>query len=180
MEVPIGLRIRPELGNDCVKITRLNEIAFGRPDESRLIELLRQNPMYIKGFSLVAVLEDKPVGHILLYPVLIRGEARIFRSLALVSLAVLPEYQGKGIGSALVNSGLDEARAGKYTSAVVRGCGDFFPRFGFIPASIFGISPPFIVADEAFLAMELFPGGLRGVVGTVDYPAEFSEFRFLS
>lgn len=175
MEAPEGLIIRPELSNDYGKITELNNRAFGRPGEGRLVEALRHNHLFIKGLSLVAVLQGKLVGHILFFPILIRGEGKIFRSLALAPMAVLPQYQRIGIGTALVSTGIDEARAGKHGSVIVLGHRDYYPRFGFIPASRYGIFPPFPVPDDVFLAIELFPEGLKGVKGTVEYPPEFGE-----
>lgn len=174
METPAELTIRPELSNDYAKITQINEQAFGQPGEGRLVEALRHNPLFIKGLSLVALFDRKLVGHILFFPILIKGEGKIFRSLALAPMAVLPEFQRMGIGTALVLSGLDEARAGKFGSVIVLGHRDYYPRFGFRPASGFGIFPPINVPDDAFFAMELQPDGLSGVNGTVEYPFEFS------
>lgn len=175
MEAPAGLIIRPELNSDYRRITELYDITFGQPAEGKLVEALRCTHLFIKGLSLVAILEGKPVGHILFYPILIRGEGKVFRSLALAPMAVLPEYQNIGIGSALVITGLDEARAGKFNSAIVLGHRDYYPRFGFRRASVYGIFPPFEVPEDVFFAMELQPGGLEGVRGTVEYPPEFAE-----
>ncbi|NTW23626.1 MAG: N-acetyltransferase [Lentimicrobium sp.] len=175
MDTLTGLILRPELGNDYGDITALNNIAFGQSMEGRLVEALRRNPHFIKGLSLVAVIDGKLVGHILFFPILIKGEGKVFRSLALAPMSVLPEYQGKGIGSALVNLGLEEARADGFDSVIVLGHRDFYPRFGFVPASRFGISPPYEVPDEVFFAMELYPGSLQGVIGMVEYPPEFAE-----
>jgi putative acetyltransferase len=58
---------------------------------------------------------------------------------------------------------------------IVLGHRDYYPRFGFVPASRFGISPPFEVPDGVFFAMELYPGSLQGVIGMVEYPPEFAE-----
>ncbi len=174
METPAGLTIRPELSNDYAKITQINDKAFGQPVEGKLVEALRHNPLFIKGLSLVAILDRKLVGHILFSPILIKGEGKVFRSLALSPMAVLPEIQRMGIGTALVYSGLDEARAGKFGSVIVLGHRDYYPRFGFRPASGFGIFPPFDLPDDLFFAMELQPDGLSGVNGIVEYPPEFS------
>lgn len=175
MELPEGLIIRPELSSDYPKITRLNDLAFGQPGEGKLVEALRTNPLFIKGLSLVAIISHEVVGHILFFPVLIRSENKVFRSLALAPMSVLPGFQGKGIGTALVNAGLDEAKAGKFDSVIVLGHRDYYPRFGFKPASGFGIVPPFEVPDDVFFAMELRPEGLSGVTGMVEYPEEFSK-----
>jgi len=174
MDSPDGLLIRPELKGDYEKITGLNDFAFGQKGEGRLVETLRRNPLFIKGLSLVALLEGNLVGHILFFPVLIRDGQKVFRSLALAPMAVLPGYQCKGIGTALVNTGIDEAREGKHRSVIVLGHREYYPRFGFRPAIHYGIIPPFNVPSDVFFAIELLPGGLEGVSGIVEYPPEFS------
>lgn len=174
METLSGLILRPELSNDFGDITELHNKAFGQALEGRLVEVLRRNPHFIKGLSLVAVLNGKLLGHILFFPVLIKGEGKVFRSLTLASVSVLPEYQGQGIGSALVNLGIEEARVDGFDSVIVLGHRDYYPRFGFVPASRYGITPPFEVPDDVFFAMELHPGALQGVNGMVEYPPEFA------
>ncbi|MHC1775411.1 MAG: GNAT family N-acetyltransferase [Lentimicrobium sp.] len=174
MELPEGLIIRPELSSDYSKITRLNDLAFGQPGEGKLVEALRTNPLFIKGLSLVAIINGQVVGHILFFPVLIRSNNKVFRSLVLAPMSVLPGFQGKGIGSALVYAGLDEATAGKFDSVVVLGSWDYYTRFGFKPACGFGIVPPFEAPDDVFFALELRPDGLSGVNGMVEYPGEFA------
>ena len=62
----------------------------------------------------------------------------------------------------------------KYTSIIVLGHSDYYPRFGFVPASTFGIKPPFEVPDTAFMALELLPNSLKGKEGTVKYPKEYN------
>ncbi len=175
IKIPEGLFIRPELSNDYQSITELNVKAFGQPGEAKLVEDLRRNPQFIKGLSLVAVLDGKLLGHILFFPIIIRNTDKVYRSLALAPMAVLPDYQGRGIGSALVIAGIDEARAGKFGSVIVMGHRDYYPRFGFKKASQYGIFPPFVVPDDVFFALELQPGALERVKGIVEYPLEFAE-----
>ncbi len=175
MRIPAGLIIRPELSNDYNKITSLYDQAFEQAVEGKLVEALRRNPLFIKGLSLIAILGDQVVGHILFFPVFIKGGNNIFRSLSLAPMSVLPGFRAKGIGSALMYAGLDEAKAGKFDSVVVPGPRSFYPHFGFKPASLFEINPPPGIPDDLFFAMELRPEGLSGVKGMVDYPDEFSR-----
>lgn len=176
MDSPAGLLIRPELKGDYEKITGLNDLAFGQKREGRLVETLRRNPLFIKGLSLVALLEGNLVGHILFFPVLIRDGHKVFRSLVLAPLSVLPGYQRKGIGTALVNAGIDEAREGKHRSVIVSGRREYYTRFGFRPAILYGILPPVNLSADLFFALELIPEGLDGLSGIVEYPPEFSGF----
>jgi len=62
-----------------------------------------------------------------------------------------------------------------FKSVIVLGHDKYYPKFGFKPASIWGIKAPFDVSDEFFMALELEDGSLRGVTGTVVYGKEFFE-----
>src|SRR5262245_14074174 len=100
--------IRPEQPNDMDSIRRVVELAFGRPDEARLVDALRENDKFT--LSLVAVIDDKVVGHILFTPVTIDSGDQSLAAIGLAPLAVLPELQSQGVGSALTHAGLDELR----------------------------------------------------------------------
>jgi putative acetyltransferase len=88
-------------------------------------------------------------------------------------MAVLPERQKQGLGSLLVRSGLARCQLKGIHWVVVVGHPSYYPRFGFVPASRFGIRCAYEVPDEAFMAAELEVGALRGVSGTVHYEPEF-------
>jgi putative acetyltransferase len=80
-----------------------------------------------------------------------------------------------GIGSKLIEYGIKAAKKAGYGSIIVVGHSDYYPRFGFVPASTFGIKPPFEVPDNAFMALELLPNSLKGKQGTVKYPKEYND-----
>jgi putative acetyltransferase len=88
-------------------------------------------------------------------------------------MAVLPELQRRGIGSLLVRQGLEECRRADHERMVVLGHPDYYPRFGFVPASRFGIRSEYVVPDDVFMALELRPEAFEGVSGTVKYAEEF-------
>ena len=165
-----SLEIRTERPADLPAIDQVNVAAFGRPDEARIVAALRDAAGFDPALSLVATVDGRPVGHLLLTPVTIAGEAEFDDVVALAPMAVLPALQRRGIGSGLVRAGLELARARGPPAGLVVGPPEYYPRFGFVPASRFGIRPPFEVPDEAFLAREVAPGGLAGVAGTVKYP----------
>ncbi len=169
------LCIRPETSGDYETIGRINEAAFGRDAESRLVETLRRTDAFLPELSLVAELEGVPVGYILFYPVRIRAEASSFPTLALAPMAVLPEYQNKRIGSTLVIAGLRYAQEGGHRSVIVLGHPAFYHKFAFKTASEWGIEPPFDVPDVSFMALELVLGELEGKAGVVEYPAAFDD-----
>jgi len=169
------LEIRPETEEDFTKITEVNDLAFGQKNEGILVERLRKTDSFISELSLVAELEGKIVGHILFYPVTIRSADSEFLSLSLGPMAVVPELQRLGIGSQLVTEGLHAAKRFGHRSVIVLGHPEYYPRFGFKPASRWNIKTPFDAPDEAFLALELVNNELKDKGGTVEYPEEFTD-----
>lgn len=168
------LVIRPEQPDDYAAIAEVNRLAFGQDDEARLVAALRRSEDFIPELSLVAARGDRLVGYILFTRIVIRGEEADVESLALAPLAVRPECQKRGVGSALVQHGLEACRRAGHGSVVVLGHAEYYPRFGFVPAAPKGIRAPFPVPEEAFMVVELVPGALAGLTGTVVYPPAFS------
>ena len=84
------LTIRPEQPADREQVFQVNQQAFGQPDEARLVEALHRSPAFIPELSLVAVDDERVVGHILLSRVAVRGETTRLEALALAPMAVLP------------------------------------------------------------------------------------------
>jgi putative acetyltransferase len=171
--------IRPEAPADRAGVFLVNQQAFGRDNEARLVDALRRSPAFVPGLSLVALAgpeaSDAIVGHILFTRIAIKEGMQAHAALALAPMAVLPSHQNRGIGSALVRRGLEEARRRGERIVVVVGHPGYYPRFGFVPAFAFGIRAPFDVRREAFMTLPLEPEALRDVRGMVEYPVEFSE-----
>jgi putative acetyltransferase len=165
--------IRPELPKDFATVFTIHQRAFGRPEEARLVEELRcgADPK----ISLVAVLDNRVVGHIFFSPVTIEGQALSPAALGLAPMAVMPELQNQGIGSQLVRAGLDAARRAGHGVVVVLGHSHYYPRFGFEVASRRNLYCEFPAPDEAFMVAELISGALRGVSGVVKYLPAFSQ-----
>ena len=161
--------IRPEQSADSAAIRLVLEQAFGQPAEASLVDNLRANGKAI--VSLVAVENDQVVGHILFSEATIDAVTII----GLAPLAVLPSYQKQGFGTLLTNAGIEACRKAGYTAMIVLGHPEYYPRFGFVPASRFGISSEYNVRDEVFMAMELQPGALSKCAGVAKYQPEFSE-----
>jgi len=88
-------------------------------------------------------------------------------------MAVLPTHQRRGIGSALVRQGLERCRRMGCSAVVVLGHPEYYPRFGFVPASRYGISSEYDVPDEVFMAIEIEPGALQGLSGRAAYDDAF-------
>lgn len=166
--------IRHEQPGDIDSIRHVVEQAFGQPEEAQLVDELRENNKFT--LSLVAVIDDRVVGHILFTPVTIYSDDQSFTAIGLAPLAVLPELQSHGIGSALTREGLDQLRESGHECVVVLGHPKYYPRFGFVPASCYGIKCEYNVADEVFMLQELRQNTLAGRTGTVRYQPEFSKF----
>jgi predicted N-acetyltransferase YhbS len=167
--------IRSEKPSDYEDITLLNDIAFGQTEEGILVEKLRKNPKFVKELSRVAIFDNSIVGHILFFPVLIRDNEMTHPTLALAPMSVIPEFQEMGIGASLVKDGLAIAQKHGYQSVIVLGHPTYYPKFGFRPASEWGIKSPFEAPDEAFMAIALQPEALKNISGSVEYPIEFAE-----
>jgi putative acetyltransferase len=125
--------------------------------------------------SLVAEKGQLVVGHILFSDLPITTVAGTVPALALAPMAVLPELHRQGIGSALVRRGLEACRQQGHRVVVVLGHSQFYPRFGFSPKLAAHLESPFSGSDS-FMAMELVPGALDGVVGRVQYPPPFGAW----
>ncbi len=123
--------------------------------------------------SLVAIADGAVVGHILFSPVALPGSPDV-AMMGLAPLAVAPQGQRRGVGGALVRAGLAACERLAIDAVVVLGHPDYYPRFGFAPASTYGIRSVYDAPDEAFLLLEIRRGALRGRSGTIEYHAAFA------
>lgn len=147
--------IRAEKESDRAAVYRINATAFETRAEAELVETLRECVQPL--ISLVAEVDAAVVGHIMFSPVRVSADSRL-RLMGLAPMAVAPAYQRQGIGSALVRAGLERCKALACSAVVVLGHPAYYPRFGFLPASRFGLCCEYNVPDEVFMAMELEPG----------------------
>jgi len=167
------LVIRSETPEDSAAIRSVNEEAFGGSTEADLVEKLRSRQAYT--LSLVATDGDKIIGHILFSPVTIESRDTSFGALGLGPMAVLPPHQRKGVGSQLIYAGLQECKRLGHEIVVVLGHPDYYPHFGFVPASRYSIKCEYDIPDETFMVLELHPGALSRRSGVVKYQPEFNE-----
>jgi putative acetyltransferase len=169
------IKIRPETPNDYAQIYEVNRLAFGRENEARLVEALRRRPEFIPALSLVAEEDGRIAGHVLFSPITLESEGGEKQAIALAPVAVLPEMQRRGIGSALIKYGLEACRRQGHRLVILVGHPEYYPRFGFKPARPMGIEAPFPVRNEAWMALELEPGATRDLHGLVRYPEPFND-----
>lgn len=177
-EVSIGMggheaTVRNETPGDAEAVHRVQEWAFGRPDEANAVDLLRARNK--AALSLVAVKDGQVVGHILFSPVTVSSAPKTLKAAGLGPLGVLPAYQRQGIGTLLVEAGIEKCREGGYGCVVVLGHAHFYSRFGFAPASRFNLKCQWNVPDETFMALVLREDALRGCSGVVQYEPEFYD-----
>lgn len=166
------MRIRVEGPDDLTAVAQVHRAAFGRPAEAALVDRLRADGDAV--VSLVAEAAAEVIGHILFSPVRLDPAPPTPPAwLGLAPMAVLPAHQRRGTGAALVRAGLEAARAGGATAVVVLGHPEYYPRFGFVPASRRGLRCIYDAPDEAFMALALTPDGLAGARGLVRYAAAF-------
>ncbi len=164
--------IRQEEPRDYVEVESLVKAAFETAEhtdgnEHNLVAKLRKSDGFIHELSLVAEENDAILGHVIFTKIKI-GKTN---GLALAPLAVIPQAQGKGIGTALIERGHEIAKSMGYDIIVVLGSEKYYPRIGYKSASILKINAPFDVPDENYMAISL-SGNNEQINGIVEYVKE--------
>lgn len=167
--------IRPEEPEDVAAIRRVEEQAFGQPAEADLVDRLRA--ACPEQISLVAIWEGQLVGHILFTPAAIQYEdGSKLNGFGLAPLAVLPDFQKQGVGTALIQSGLAELQNRNQLFVIVLGHPAYYPRFGFQPAYQFQITCKFTGENrEAFMIHLLKNKGFQSRAGIARYHPVFDS-----
>ena len=161
--------IREELPGDEQQVRWVNEAAFGREDEADLVDQLRLEGASL--LSLVAEWNGQIVGHVLFSRMTVETAQGSLPAVSLAPVAVLPEQQRHGIGSALIRHGIGALQARGERIVIVLGSATYYPRFGFSAEKARRLQSPFPPAH--FMALELADGALEGVEGSVRYPLAF-------
>ncbi|WP_427893031.1 GNAT family N-acetyltransferase [Kribbella sp. GL6] len=158
---------RVEIDSDLEPLRDITRDAFGRQFEVDFLDAHRAEPAaWIPGLMFVATdSDDRPVG----YALLTRGYVDDVPILALSPVAVLPAYQRQGVGDAAVRAALAAARERTEPAVVVLGHDTYYPRFGFRPASEFGIHHPKYGGPHL---MALALGEDPVPTGTLSYPID--------
>lgn len=169
----INLIIRQENEKEYKEVYSLIRAAFFSAEhsdgnEQDLVDALRNSTAFIPQLSLVAEQDGRIVGHILFTKAAVGGKT----VLALAPLSVLPEYQRRGIGSALIKKGHETAASLGYEYALVLGSDKYYPKFGYVPAAGFGIEVPDGMPPSNFMAVKLKKSAGK-ISGGVKYADEF-------
>ncbi len=175
LNLPPGVIIAEERPRDRDGVGKVNRASFGGEDEAIAVDRLRERCPDI--LSLVARKGDEVIGHVLFSPArILQDDGHELNGMGLAPLAVMPAYQGRGIGSALCQAGMARMAAEGHPFVVVLGHPDYYPRFGFERASLHGIRCAFEnVPDEAFMVCILNPERMKRVSGVAYYRPEFDE-----
>lgn len=136
------IEVRAEQPEDFGAIAELTRLAFDKTDggEVGMIAGIRQSDCYVPELSLVAVLEGHIVGYAMFHHEWLLGE-RPARMMDLGPVGVLPEFQRRGVGGALISHGLERCRERSEVLVMCLGHDDYYPRFGFVHAEEYGIEP---------------------------------------
>jgi len=165
--------VREERPEDIEAIHAVNEKAFGQAQESQLVDALRKNSGVL--LSLVATLNGRVVGHILYSPVSISSDGKAVIGAGLGPMAVLPEYQRQGIGGNLIEAGNQKLREMGCPFVVVLGHPEYYPRFGFKPASAYDIRCEWDVPDNVFMVLVMDQSKMKNISGAAKYRQEFAS-----
>jgi putative acetyltransferase len=168
------LHIRPESPGDETAIRDLLTAAFAGPAEATLVGRLRTRAGVL---ILVADLDGEIVGSIVFSPVTGNAATAGLQAAGLAPLAVRPDRQRQGIGARLVETGIDACRAQGLGLLIVLGHPDYYPRFGFQPASRAGLRCRWSDPDDgsAFMYLELRPGHAALAGDFVNYGSDFDD-----
>lgn len=166
------ITIRTETVQDIPAIRKVNKLAFERDTEADLVDKLRETCPDL--LSLVAEEDGVIVGHILFTPAQITGKSETINGMALAPMAILPQRQKEGIGSALVREGIHWLESPSCPFIIVLGHPEYYPRFGFRPAVKSGVVSQWPgLPDEVFMMLTLDHEQMSGFAGTAWYQPEF-------
>ena len=159
---------RTEKRSYTAAVYRINAGAFETTAEAVLMDILREQAQPV--ISLVAQDDVTLAGHIMFSPVWVSSDDKL-KIMGLAPMAVTPSRQCQSIGSVFVRAGLERGQELGFHAVLVLGHREYYPRFGFVPATRFGLRSEYDVPDDVFMATELEPGALNGKSCVVKYHA---------
>ena len=176
--------VREEEKKDCRRVEEITREAFsypgrierggiGCPYEHWMVNELRRRDG-ILSLSLVAVehTNEEIVGHIICSKAEVRTEKGVIPVLNMGPISVLPEYQRRGVGKALILAMIEKAKKFGYGAILFFGRPEYYPQFGFKEASEFGVTDAEGYNYPSFMGMELIPGYLKEARGGKFYESD--------
>ena len=170
---PATIEFRPERAGDEAAISDVVERALGRRVVAELVAALRASPDWIDGLSFVAEDAGRIVGHVLFTRSLLDAPRRLVEVLVLSPLAVAPDRQRRGIGSALVRHGLGQVAARSEPLVFLEGSPSLYGRFGFEPGGRHGFRRPSLRIPEMGFQVLKLPSYEPWMTGTLVYSRVF-------
>jgi putative acetyltransferase len=163
------IEVSEEELEDIAAIREVNRRAFEQDLEANIVDALRANGAAL--LSLVGKVNGRVAGHIMYSPISVNG----VEGAALGPMGVLPEHQRQGIGSTLVHAGSRRLKESGCPFVIVLGHAEFYPKFGFVPASTRGITCEWDVPDDVFMVLVLDESKMDRARGRAQYRHEFSS-----
>jgi len=158
--------IRETKDTDLKDILFIEREAFKSNKEANLTKEMLADPTAKPLLSLLAIIENQPVGHILFTKAQISNNPNKVSISLLAPLAIIPQYQKQGIGGRLIKKGLEILSKSGVDLVFVLGHPKYYPKYGFTPANTFGIKAPYPIPEEvadAWMIQAFNPN----VIGTI-------------
>lgn len=162
------------------EVDMLLKITFEKEYAAQMLSKLIETDLLIPELTRIAEINNQIIGVIVSAKAEIIKGKKTHETISLAMIGVIPAYQGLGIGGELIQNVFDKARELKYQSIIVMGDEEYYPRFGFLPAIEYNINCPYDVANENFMAKELFPDSLLGISGKVKYHPLFINMPYFT
>ncbi len=161
--------IRKALESDLNDVLYVERAAFGSEDEANLVKDLLTDTSAQPIVSLLAYKENQAVGHVFFTRAQLEKKSQLSIYI-LAPLAVVPEYQKKGVGTKLTEDGLYFLSDSGVDLVFVLGHPEYYPRFGFKPAGKYGFDAPYPIPEkdsDAWMVKTLRPNLISNCSGKV-------------
>ncbi|HEY4190944.1 MAG TPA: N-acetyltransferase [Candidatus Limnocylindrales bacterium] len=172
---PLEVSIRLEVRGDAAGIRAVELAAFSGPEEADIVDRIRDDAP--DGWRSLVAADPSGciVGHLLMTPCPVQDDdgELLATVLAIGPVAVDPEVQGRGVGSALMAAAMSLAVARVVPALVLLGHPSYYPRFGFESARGAGLEPPAAAWPDAAWMARLLPAWTDDMAGTVRYHEAF-------
>jgi predicted N-acetyltransferase YhbS len=156
--------IRHERLSDVDAREAILDQAFGEERTRKSSERLREDRLPAEGLAFTAVEGRRVIGTARLWSIACgNGQP----ALLLGPVAVACDAQGRGIGAALVNRAIHDARRLGYAAILLVGDAPYYGRFGFSSQKTGALTMPGPYERHRLLALELEPGALDGAQGMI-------------
>lgn len=157
------IHIRETKSEDINNVLEVEKQAFGYEKEAKLVAELLVDKTAKPTVSLMAFFDNEAIGHILFTRAYFNEGQNQPMMHILAPLAVIPKYQRKGIGGALLKAGIQKLQEKGSELVFVLGHKEYYPKYGFIPdAARLGYDSPYLIPEEYSDCWMVQAIGLKG------------------